>query len=122
MQLERPGSGGRSPLSTGGAGRVAGAALLLAAAVAGLRAGGAFDHAPKPEAAGLSGAALVTVLTAGEGVALVAFVVALATARLRRRPEQAEEPPRPPLPLWAKVLLVLVSIFAVATPLALLIA
>jgi hypothetical protein len=104
---------------TGGAATVA---VLLAAAVAGLRAGGAFSHAPRPAAAGFSGSVLVTVLTAGEGVALVAVIAVLLMARPQRRPRQAEEPWRPPIPWWAKTLGALVSMFAVATPLALLIA
>jgi hypothetical protein len=77
---------------------VAAVAILLAVAVAGLRAGGAFSHAPQPAAAGFSGAALVTALTADEALAFIAFIVVLASGRIQRRPEHAEEPWRPRLP------------------------
>jgi len=101
---------------------VAAVAVLLAVTVVGLRASSTFSHASHPAAAGFSGAVLVTVLAAGEGVAFAAFVVVLAMARRRRRPQQTEEPWRPPFPWWAKTLGMLVSAFAVVTPFAILIA
>jgi hypothetical protein len=101
---------------------VAAVAVLVVAAVAGLRAGGVFSHAPQPGAAGLAGTALVTALTAGETLAFIAFIVVVALARPQRRPQKAGQPPRPRLPWWAKTLGVLASAFAVVAPLAILIA
>jgi hypothetical protein len=101
---------------------VAAVAVLLAVTVIGFRASGTFSHAPHPAAAGFGGAVLVTVLAAGEGVAFIAFIVVLAMARPRRRPQQTGEPWRPPFPWWAKTLGMLVSAFAVVSPFAILIA
>jgi hypothetical protein len=102
--------------------RVALVAVLLAAAVAALRAGGTYPHAPHPAAAGFSGSALVIVLGAAEGVAFIAFVTVLALVRPQRRPEKPGEPPRIRLPWWVRTLGVLASAFAVAAPLAILLA
>jgi hypothetical protein len=97
-------------------------AVLLAVAVAALRAGGTFAARPHPEAAGFSGAVLVTALAAAEGVALIAFGTVLLMARPRRRPHQLDEPTRIRVPWWLKTLGVVVSAFAVAAPLAILLA
>jgi hypothetical protein len=102
--------------------RVAAVAILLAVAIAGLRASGTLSHAPQPGAAGLGGTALVATLAGAEGVALIAFITVLVTARPRRRPQRDDEPPRLRIPWWVKTLLVVVSAFAVAAPLAILLA
>jgi hypothetical protein len=105
-----------------GQGRVAAVAILLAVAVTGLRASGTLSHAPQPAAAGFTGSVLATTLTAAEGIALIAFLTALVMTRPKRRPQQAEEPARLRIPWWVKTLGTLLSAFAVAAPLALLLA
>jgi hypothetical protein len=104
-----------------GAWRVAAVAVLLAVTVIGLRAHGAFSHTPNSTAAGASGAVLVTVLAAGEGIAVIAFIVVLAMARPQREKKEDEDDlPRPPFPWWAKALGVLVALAALITPFAVL--
>jgi len=101
--------------------RVAAVAVLLALAAAGLRSRGTFSHAPDRVLAGASGTVLATALAATEGVALVAFALVLVMARPRRKPRpDADEPPRPPFPWWAKTLAVLASVAVMITPLAIL--
>jgi len=109
----------RTPARTGrtGAWRVAAVAVLLAVTAAGLRSHGTFSHAPDRALSGASGAVLATVLVAAEGVALIAFIVLLAMARPQRRPEDENEPPRPPFPWWAKTLAVLAAVAVLFTPL-----
>jgi hypothetical protein len=97
-------------------------AVLLALAVAGLQASGPFSRATQPEAAGLTGTALVASLSVAEGIAFIAFLVLLASARPRRPPKDQDEPPRIRIPWWVKVLGVVAGTFAVATPLAILLA
>lgn len=97
-------------------------AVLLALAVAGLAASGPFSRASQPQAAGLTGTALVASLSAAEGIAFVAFLVVLASARPQRPPKDQDEPPRIRIPWWVKVLGVVACTFAVAAPLALLVA
>ena len=112
----RPGTS-RTPA---GPWRVAAVAVLLAVTVAGLRSRGPFSHAPDRALAGASGAVLMIVLGAAEGVALIAFVIVLAAARPRRKPPDADEPPRPPFPWWAKTLAVLAAVAVLITPFAVL--
>src|SRR6476469_2610111 len=101
--------------------RVAAVAVLLALAAAGLRSRGTFSHAPDRVLAGASGTVLATALAVTEGVALVAFALVLVMARPRRQPRpDADEPPRPPFPGWAKTLAVLASVAGMVTPLAIL--
>ncbi len=101
--------------------RVAAVAVLLALAAAGLRSRGTFSHAPDRVLAGASGTVLATALAVTEGVALVAFALVLVMARPRRKPRpDADEPPRPPFPWWAKTLAVLASVAVMVTPLAIL--
>ncbi|HEV2936309.1 MAG TPA: DUF4129 domain-containing protein [Streptosporangiaceae bacterium] len=60
-------------------------------------------------------------LSAAEGLALVAFVIVLVSARPQRKPKvDEEEPPRPPLPWWVKTLGVLLAVAALVTPFAVL--
>ena len=99
-----------------GAGRVAAVAVLLAVTVAGLRAHGTFSRAVHSAAVGFTGSILAIALAAGEGMALVAFVIVLVMARPQRKKNPDTEPPRPPFPWWAKTLGVLVSLAVMVTP------
>jgi Domain of unknown function (DUF4129) len=102
---------------------VAVVAVLLALAVAGLRARGTFAHGGNQTAAGASGAVLATVLSAAEGLAVVAFIVVLASARPQRQPkddDDEEELWRPKIPWWAKAAGVLLAVAALVTPFAVL--
>jgi len=61
------------------------------------------------------------VLSAAEGLALLAFIIVLVSARPQRKPKvDEEEPPRPPLPWWVKTLGVLLAVAALVTPFAVL--
>lgn len=97
-------------------------AVLLALTVTGLRARGTFAHGGNQTAAGASGAVLATVLSAAEGLAVVAFIVVLASARPQRQPkdDDDEEFWRPKIPWWAKAAGVLLAVAALVTPFAVL--
>jgi len=101
---------------------VAAVAVLLAVTVTGLRARGTFAHGANEAAAGASGAALGVALSAAEGLAVIAFVIVVASARPQRKPkrEDEEEPWRPNLPWWAKTVAVLLALAALVTPFAVL--
>lgn len=97
------------------------AAVLLAVTVTGLRARGTFAHGGNQTAAGASGAVLATVLSAAEGLAVIAFIVVLASARPQRPPVgDDDELWRPNLPWWAKAAGVLLALAALVTPFAVL--
>jgi len=101
--------------------RVAAVTVLLAVMAAGLRARGTFSNGSNPTAVGSGGAVLAAALYAAEGLAFVAFMVVLVSARPQRKPKRDEtEPPRPPLPWWAKTLGVLLAVAAMITPFAVL--
>jgi hypothetical protein len=101
---------------------VAVVAVLLAVAVTGLRARGTFAHGGNQTAAGASGAVLATVLSAAEGLAVIAFVIVVASARPQRQPkgDDDEELWRPKIPWWAKAAGVLLAVAALVTPFAVL--
>lgn len=101
---------------------MAAVAVLLAVTVTGLRARGTFAHGANQTAAGASGAVLGIALSAAEGLAVIAFVIVVASARPQRKPdrEDEEEPWRPNLPWWAKGGLVLLALAALVTPFAVL--
>jgi membrane protease YdiL (CAAX protease family) len=100
---------------------VAVVAVLLAAAVTGLRARGTFAHGGNQTAAGASGTVLAIVLAAAEGLAVIAFIVVLASARPQRQPKDDEEELwRPKIPWWAKTAGVLLAVAALVTPFAVL--
>jgi len=88
----------------------------------GLRARGTFSHGSSQTAAGASGTVLVIVLSAAEGLALIAFLVVLASARPQRKPDldDDEELWRPNLPWWAKAIGVLLALAALVAPFAVL--
>ena len=98
------------------------AAVLLAVTVTGLRARGAFAHGGNQTAAGASGVVLATVLSAAEGLAVIAFIVVLASARPQRQPngDDDEELWRPNIPWWAKAVGVVLALAALVTPFAVL--
>jgi hypothetical protein len=102
---------------------VAVVAVLLAAAVTGLRARGTFAHGGNQTAAGASGAVLATALSAAEGLAVIAFIVVVASARPQRQPKgdgDDDELWRPKIPWWAKAAGVLLAVAALITPFAVL--
>jgi hypothetical protein len=101
---------------------VATVAVLLAVTVTGLRARGTFAHGGNQTAAGASGAVLATVLSAAEGLAVIAFIVVLASARPQRQPkgDDDEELWRPNISRWAKAAGVLLAVAALITPFAVL--
>ena len=97
-------------------------AVLLAAAVTGLRARGTFAHGGNQTAAGASGTVLAIALSAAEGLAVIAFVIVVASARPQRLPngDDDEELWRPNIPWWAKTVGVLLAVAALVTPFAVL--
>jgi hypothetical protein len=101
---------------------VAVVAVLLAVTVTGLRARGTFAHGGNQAAAGVSGAVLATVLSAAEGLAVIAFVIVVASARPQRQPkdDDDEEVWRPNIPWWAKAAGMLLAVAALVTPFAVL--
>ena len=108
---------------TAAAARAAAVAILLAVTAAGLQARGTFSHAPDTAAAGATGVTLAIILTAAEGLALVAFLIVLVSARPARQPDQSEESEliRLRIPWWAKTIGVLLALAALVTPLAVLV-
>jgi len=102
--------------------RVAAVAVLLAVMAAGLRARGVFSNGSNPATVGAGGAVLATALYAAEGLAFVAFIVVLVSARPQRKPKSDDtEPPRPRMPWWAKTVGVLLAVAAMITPFAVLV-
>ncbi len=101
---------------------MAAVAVLLAVTVTGLRARGTFAHGGNQTAAVASGTVLSIALSAAEGLAIIAFVIVLASARPQRKPkrEDEEEPWRPNIPWWAKAVGVLLAVAALVTPFAVL--
>jgi hypothetical protein len=108
---------GRRTGSSRAAWRVAAVAILLAVTVIGLRTHGTFSRTPNSAVAGANGALLVTLLAAGEGVALIAFILVLVMARPQHQEKEEDaELWRPSFPWWAKVPAVLIALAALATP------
>jgi hypothetical protein len=101
---------------------VAAVAVLLAVAATGLRARGTFSNQSDRTVGGASGDVLTIVLSAAEGLAVIAFLIVLASARPQRKPkaDDDEEPWRPNIPWWAKALGVLLAVAALVTPFAVL--
>jgi hypothetical protein len=92
-------------------------ALLLAVTAIGLRSRGVFSTAPNLAAAGTTASVLAIVLAVCEGVALVAFVVVVPSARPRRGKLDSDEPVQLSFPWWAKTLGVLLALALLAAPL-----
>ena len=102
---------------------MAAVAVLLVVTVAGLRARGTFARGPNQAVAGVTGAAAAVILSAAEGVAVIAFLIVLASARPQRKPKLEEDEElswRPRIPWWAKTLGVLLAVAAIITPFAVL--
>ena len=101
---------------------MAAVAVLLVVAVIGLRARGTFARGPNQAVAGVSSTAAAIILSAAEGIAVIAFLIVLASARPQRKPkpEEDEEPPRLHIPWWARTLGVLLAVAALVTPFAVL--
>ena len=102
---------------------MAAVAVLLVVTVAGLRARGTFARGPNQAVAGVTGAAAVIILSAAEGVAVIAFLIVLASARPQRAPKLEEDEElswRPRIPWWAKTLGILLAVAAIVTPFAVL--
>src|SRR6202162_1246411 len=81
-------AGHRAGHRADGAWRVAAVAILLVVTVVGLRTSSTSPLTRTSTVAGASGTVLLTVLAAGEGIALVAFIVVLAMARPQRQPKE----------------------------------
>jgi Domain of unknown function (DUF4129) len=88
----------------------------------GLQARGTFARGQNQAVAGVSGTVLAIALSAAEGIAVIAFIVVLTSARPQRQPpsDDEEEPERPYIPWWAKTLGVLLAVAALVTPFAVL--
>jgi hypothetical protein len=103
---------------------VAAVAVLLVVTAVGLQAHGTFARGQNQAVAGVSGAVLAIALSAAEGVAAIAFIVVLASARPQRQPQaqpdDEDELERPYIPWWAKTLGVLLAVAALVTPFAVL--
>ena len=90
--------------------------------VTGLQARGTFARGPDQALVGVSGQAAAIILSAAEGIAVIAFLIVLASARPQRKPkrDEDEEPWRPAIPWWAKTIGVLLAVAALVTPFAVL--
>ncbi|HTQ88124.1 MAG TPA: DUF4129 domain-containing protein [Streptosporangiaceae bacterium] len=102
------------------AARTAVVAVLLAVAVTGLRAQGAFSHLGSSALANAGGRVISSAFGVAEGAGLVACVVVLALGlpgiRRRRRKAEAREQRRPPAPWWAKAVIVLCVLTLLTAP------
>ena len=101
---------------------MAAVAVLLVVTAAGLRARGTFARGQNQALVGVSGTVVAIALSAAEGIAVVAFIVVLASARPQRKPksDEEDEPWRPNIPWWAKTIGVLLAVAAIVTPFAVL--
>jgi Domain of unknown function (DUF4129) len=103
---------------------VAAVAVLLVVTAVGLQARGTFARGQNQAVAGVSGAVLAIALSAAEGIAVIAFIVVLASARPQRPPQvqsdDEDDLERPYIPWWAKTLGVLLAVAALVTPFAVL--
>jgi antitoxin (DNA-binding transcriptional repressor) of toxin-antitoxin stability system len=103
---------------------VAAVAVLLVVTAVGLQAHGTFARGQNQAIAGVSGAVLAIALSAAEGIAVIAFIVVLASTRLQRPPQaqsdDEDELERLYIPWWAKTLGVLLAVAALVTPFAVL--
>jgi hypothetical protein len=102
------------------AARAAAVAVLLAAAVIGLRARGTFSHQASSALASAGSRVITSVFGVAEGAGLVAFflLLGLVLRRPRRhKPEdEAQQGWRPPVPWWAKPAAVLFALALLAAP------
>jgi hypothetical protein len=102
------------------AARTAVVAALLAVAVTGLRARGAFSHLGSSALANAGGRVISSAFGVAEGAGLVACVVVLALSlpglRRRRRKAEGREQRRPPVPWWAKALILLYGLTMLIAP------
>jgi len=102
------------------AARTAMVAVLLAVAVAGLQAQGAFSHQGSSALANAGGRVISSAFGVAEGAGLVACVVVLALIlpglRRHKREAEAEERRPPPVPWWAKPVMVLFALAMLAAP------
>ena len=98
--------------------------MLLAVTVTGLQARGTFARGPDQALIGVSAQAAAIILSAAEGIAVIAFLIVLASARPQRKPkrDEDEEPWRPAIPWWATTIGVLLAVAALVTPFAVLFA
>ena len=94
--------------------------VLLAIGATGLQARGAFSHAANATASALSGSALAITLAVTEGVALVAFIVVLVSARRNRAGDDDETEYEDVIPRWLRYPLFVLALAALAVPLYLL--
>ena len=103
---------------------MAAVAVLLVVTAVGLQARGTFARGQNQAVAGVSGAVLAIALSAAEGIAVIAFIVVLASARPQRPPQaqsdDEDDLERPYIPWWAKTLGVLLAVAALVTPFAVL--
>ena len=103
---------------------MAAVAVLLVVTAVGLQARGTFARGQNQAIAGVSGAVLAIALSAAEGIAVIAFIVVLASTRLQRPPQaqsdDEDELERLYIPWWAKTLGVLLAVAALVTPFAVL--
>jgi Domain of unknown function (DUF4129) len=96
--------------------RVAAVAALLAVAAIGLRARGAFSHAANAAATAISGGALAVTLAVTEGVALVAFIVVLVSARRQHERQEEDTEYLIVLRRWLRYPLFVLALAALAVP------
>ena len=96
--------------------RVAAVAVLLAAAAIGLKSRGVFSHVANATTAALGGSTLAITLAVTEGVALVAFVVVLVSARRERAEPGQEKEYEDILRWWLKYPLFVLALAALAVP------
>ena len=110
----------------GAAARTVTVAALLAVAVIGLRARGAFSHRAGFALTGAGGSAMIEVFAVAEGAGLIAGVIVLALLLWPRRRKHDDEGERQrwraPLPWWAKTLGVLLALAIYLAPPVILIA
>lgn len=106
-------------MTLAGARRAAAVTVLLAVAAVGLRARGVFSHAANATATAITGGTLAITLAVTEGVALVAFIVVLVSARRERVEEEEEKEEKEyeiVLRWWLKLPLFLLALAVLAVP------